>query len=209
MNAIFSLDRERGLLFDEQGRRFDAQNRIWGKRRARVPGERVDAFAACAWLQRESGCPLRVPIGVIGPRDATEAQQHCAEMVGRGLARMGLAVVCGGRQGVMESVCRGVSSEGGLAIGMLPEADPSFANAHVGLIIATGIGEARNALIARASFCLVVIGDSYGTLSEVALGLQFGKKVVGLEGAASVAGLIQVASHEAALREVAQAVLAA
>ena len=209
MNAIYSLDRERGLLFDAQGRRFDARQRVWAKRRTRSSGEAVDALAASAWLQRESGSPLRVPVGVIGPREASRRQQHCAEMVGRGLARMGLAVICGGRQGVMEAVCRGVSSEGGVAIGMLPEADPASANPHVGIIIATGIGEARNALIARASFCLVVIGDSYGTLSEVALGLQFGKKVIGLEGAANVVGIVQVASHAAALNEVAQAVLAA
>ncbi len=208
MNAIYSLDRERGLLFDDQGHRFDARQRIWAKRRTRSSGEEVDALAASAWLQRESGFPLRVPVGVIGPREASRRQPHCAEMVGRGLARIGRAVLCGGRQGVMEAVCRGVSSEGGIAIGMLPEADPASANPHVGIVIATGIGEARNALIARASFCLVVIGDSYGTLSEVALGLQFGKKVIGLEGAANVVGIVQVVSHEAALREVARAVLA-
>jgi uncharacterized protein (TIGR00725 family) len=207
MNAIYSLDRERGLLFDGEGHRFDAERRIWSKRRTRVSGERVDALAASAWLQRESGFPLRVPVGVIGPREASRRQQRCAEAVGQGLARMGLAVVCGGRQGVMEAVCRGASGAGGVAIGMLPEADPAFANPHVGIVIATGIGEARNALIARASFCLVVIGDSYGTLSEVALGLQFGKKVIGLEGAAKVSGVVQVATPEEALREVARTLL--
>ena len=85
----------------------------------------------------------------------------------------------------MEAVCRGVASAGGVAIGLLPEADPALANAYAGIVIATGIGEARNALIARAASCLVAIGDSYGTLSEVALGRQFGKRVIGLEGAAT------------------------
>ena len=99
-----------------------------------------------------------------------------AEEVGRGLAQMGFAVVCGGRHGVMEAVCRGASSVGGMTIGLLPDADPSFANPYVGIVIATGIGEARNALIARASLCLVAIGDSFGTLSEVAFGRQFGKR---------------------------------
>ena len=108
----------------------------------------------------------------------------------------------------MESVCRGAASADGVSIGMLPDADPSFANPYVGIVIATGIGEARNALIARASLCLVVIGDSFGTLSEVALARQFGKRVIGLEGAAKVAGVIHAASVEQALAEVAQGVFA-
>jgi SLOG cluster4 family len=90
---------------------------------------------------------------------------------------------------------------------MLPDADPSFANPHVGIVIATGIGEARNALIARASLCLVAIGDSFGTLSEVALGRQFGKRVIGLEGAARVEGVVRVATVEQALEEIAQCAL--
>ena len=70
-------------------------------------------------------------------------------------------------------------------------------------MLATGIGEARNALIARASFCLIAIGDSYGTLSEVAFGRQFGKLVVGLEGAAAVDGVVHVDGVAAALDAVA------
>jgi len=121
---------------------------------------------------------------------------------------MGFIVVCGGRHGVMEAVCQGASSVGGTTIGLLPDADPSFANAYVDVVIATGIGEARNALIARASFCLVAIGDSFGTLSEVAFGRQFGKRVLGLEGAARVDGVVHVANVGVALHEVALVALA-
>ena len=109
----------------------------------------------------------------------------------------------------MEAVCRGASGSGGVTIGILPDADPSFANPHVGVVIATGIGEARNALIARASLCLVAIGDSFGTLSEVAFGRQFGKLVIGLEGAARVDGVVHVASASAALEAIAHFALAA
>jgi uncharacterized protein (TIGR00725 family) len=146
--------------------------------------EVLDAAGAVGWLQRRSGTPLRVPIGVIGPRDAAPRQLAIARRIGAGLATMGLSVVCGGRQGVMEAVARGVSDIGGVCIGLLPDPTPEPANPYLTHVIATGLGEARNALIARASFCLVAIGDSYGTLSEVALGLQFGKRVFGLEGAA-------------------------
>ena len=107
----------------------------------------------------------------------------------------------------MQAVCEGVQRAGGLSIGLLPEADPELANPHARLVIATGIGEARNALIARAALCLVAIGDSFGTLSEVALGRQFGKHVIGLAGAARVDGVAHVGSVEAALDEVARVAL--
>ena len=79
-----------------------------------------------------------------------------------------------------------------------------LANPYVDIAIATGIGEARNALIARASLCLVAVGNSHGTLSEVALSRHFGKLVIGLEDAAQVDGVRHVADAAAALRLVAQ-----
>jgi len=205
--ASYRLDRARSRLFDSTGRSFDPATRAWSTPSAAVTGDDVDAVTAVTWLQRMSGAPIRVPIGVIGPREATPAQWSAAEAVGRGLGTMGFVVICGGRQGVMEAVSKGIGDAGGVAIGMLPEADPTFANPHVGIVIATGIGEARNALIARAAFCLVAIGNSYGTLSEVALGRHFGKRVIGLEGAANVDGVIHVANVEQALEEVAKCAL--
>ena len=203
MSAIFKLDREHQALFDARGRRFDAAQRVWQDTSVAPSGDSVDAVTAATWQQRESGRPIRVPIGVIGPREALPAQLAAAEELGRGLAQIGYAVVCGGRHGVMEAVCRGASSAGGTSIGLLPDADPSFANPFVGIVIATGIGEARNVLIARAALCLVAIGDSFGTLSEVAFGRQFGKLVLGLEGAARVEGVVHVADVGDALREIA------
>ncbi len=208
MSATYRLDRARSLLADSAGRVFDPHSRQWAAGAHRDNGVAIDALAAVAWLQRESGAPIRIPVGVIGPREATPAQLQAAEAVGAGLARMGLAVVCGGRHGVMEAVCRGAAAHGGLTVGLLPDADPGFANPHVGIVLATGIGEARNALIARAALCLVAIGDSFGTLSEVAFGRQFGKLVVGLEGAARVDGVVHAAGVPAALEAVAAVVLA-
>jgi len=53
----------------------------------------------------------------------------------------------------------------------------------------------------------VAIGDNFGTLSEVAFGRQFGKLVVGLEGAPRVDGVVQVDGPAAALEQVARCVL--
>jgi uncharacterized protein (TIGR00725 family) len=204
---MLELDRARGRLVDGAGRRFDATTRAWVADTA-SSGTRVSLGEAVAWLQRESGAPLREPVGVIGPREAGAEQLAAAEAMGAGLARMGLAVLCGGREGVMASVARGVAMERGVSIGLLPEADARAANPHLSVVLPSGLGEARNAIIARAAFCLVAIGDSYGTLSEVALGLQFGKSVFGLAGAPTVRGVRACAAPEAALDGVARLVLA-
>ncbi len=210
MSATFRLDRTRAALFDAAGRCFDPTQRRWLAVTPVVSDqvEVLDALAAVTWLQRESGAWLRVPIGVIGPGDATSAQLSAAVKVGELLGDCRLTVICGGRQGVMQAVCEGVARVGGLALGLLPEADASNANPFVGVAIATGIGEARNALIARASFCLIAIGDSFGTLSEVALARQFGKLVIGLEGAADVEGVQHVGSAREAVERTAEAILA-
>jgi hypothetical protein len=50
----------------------------------------------------------------------------------------------------------------------------------------------RNAIIAQASHCLIAIGDSHGTLSEVALGLRLGKAVFGVAGVATLAEVSQM-----------------
>lgn len=210
MSATFRLDRASGTLLDGTGRRFDPVARRWESAGATIRGdalEEADAIAAVTWLQRESGHPMRVPIGVIGPREATEAQLAAALEVGELLGDCSLTVICGGRQGVMQAVCEGVARVGGLSIGLLPETDPATANPFVSVAIATGIGEARNALIARASFCLISIGDSFGTLSEVALARQFGKLVVGLEGAARVDGVQHVDTAREAVAIVAETIL--
>jgi len=206
MPATFLLDRAQGRLFDSRGRRLDPATRTW-RVADRAAGDAVTARVAAAWVQRDSGTPVRVPVGVIGPRDAGEAQLAAGEAVGTGLAQMGFTLLCGGRQGVMEAACRGCTGAGGLAIGLLPDPDPALANPYVGVALATGIGEARNALIARAALCLVAIGDSFGTLSEVALGRQFGKTVIGLAGAAQLSGVISVDTAEQALDEVARVAL--
>lgn len=210
MSATFRLDRTRSVLLDAAGRQLDPVTRTWRATDSPLHSdsfEAVDAIGAVTWLQRESGHAMRVPIGVIGPREASNAQLATALEVGELLGDCRLTVICGGRQGVMQAVCEGVARVGGLSIGLLPGTDPTAANPYVGVAIATGIGEARNALIARASFCLIAVGDSFGTLSEVALSRQFGKLVIGLEGTAAVEGVRHVGGAMEAVELVAEAVL--
>jgi uncharacterized protein (TIGR00725 family) len=200
---MFRLDETSNSLFDvASGRRFDPLSRTWATS-SQISGSNVSVAAAATWLQRRSGHPLKQPVAVVGPRDASAEQMTTAEALGRLLASVGFSVICGGRQGVMEAVCRGVASVNGISVGLLPEVEVTHANAYVTIPIATGIGEARNALVARAGFCLIAVGDSYGTLSEVALGLQFGRPVFGLCGATQATGVHQLAGVNEAVDKVA------
>ena len=103
-----------------------------------------------------------------------------AERLGAALAERGAVIVCGGLGGVMEAACRGAKRSGGTTLGLLPGVDRGSANQHVDLAVATGLGEARNALVVRAADALVAVGGGFGTLSEIALALKAGKPVVGV-----------------------------
>jgi uncharacterized protein (TIGR00725 family) len=206
MSSRLLLDRDGGALRHASLGRFDPAARVW--RPDAAAGAPVALRDAVRWLQRESGQPCRPPIGVIGAREATEPQLADALALGRGLAGMGLVVLCGGLVGVMTAVSKGAAEAGGTVVGVLPDGDWRTANPWVTIPIATGIGVARNALIARAALALVAIGGGYGTISEMAFGLQFGKPVVALGAAtAPVAGVELAASVDAALDRVARVVL--
>lgn len=90
----------------------------------------------------------------------------------------------------MEAVCRGVAAGGGVSIGLLPEPDDAEANDFVSVALPTGIGSARNALIACGGVALVAIGGGPGTLSEIAFALHFGRPVLTLAGAPAVPGAV-------------------
>jgi uncharacterized protein (TIGR00725 family) len=112
-----------------------------------------------------------------------------------------VVLVCGGLGGVMEAACRGAREAGGTTVGILPGVDRGAANRFVDVAIATGLGEARNALVVRAADALIASGGGYGTLSEVALALKAGKRVVGL-GSWDVEGVVATDSPEAAVEAV-------
>ena len=119
-------------------------------------------------------------IGVIGGGRAGEPELAAAETLGRVLARRNATLVCGGLGGVMEAAARGAAQAGGAVVGILPGRDPGAANAWVTIPLATGLGEARNAVIASACRGLVAVGGEWGTLSEIALAKKMGKPVVAL-----------------------------
>lgn len=119
-------------------------------------------------------------VAVVGPAETPPEVETQAEAVGGALARTGAVVVTGGLTGVMAAACRGAKKAGGTTLGILPGPDRSAANPWVDLAVATGMGEARNALVVRAADAVVAVAGGYGTLSEIALALKTGRPVVGL-----------------------------
>ena len=204
--SVLYLDRTNGVLYHDGLGMYLPDERRWQPASAR--GEAATPGGAVTWLQRQSGTPCKGPVGVIGPREANPSQLEFAERLGEGLARMGVTVLCGGRNGVMTAVAKGASAAQGVVVGLLPDADWRAANPYVTVPIATGLGIARNAILARASIALVAVGGGYGTISEIALGLQFGVPVFGYFATAPVPGVRLVRDVDEALTRVAEAVLA-
>jgi hypothetical protein len=93
-----------------------------------------------------------------------------------------------------------------VTVGILPGRDRREANAYVEVVVPTGLGEARNALVARAGDVVVAVGGGYGTLSEIAFALKGGTPVVGLgtwelvRGGVPDTGIVQVSSAAEAAR---------
>ena len=119
-------------------------------------------------------------IAVIGNSSCSPEETKLAETVGELLAQRGVTIICGGLGGVMEAVCRGAKSQGGLTVGILPGQDSSMANPWVDIPVVTGLGEARNVAVVKSAQAVIAIGGSYGTLSEIAYALKSNIPVIGL-----------------------------
>lgn len=127
-------------------------------------------------MTSEPSRPLR--IAVVGAGICGDDLLLLAEEVGRAVAEAGAILLCGGLGGVMEGAARGAVGAAGLTIGLLPGTDARNANPYIMIPLATGLGEARNILVARTADAVIAIGGEWGTLSEVALARKVGVPVI-------------------------------
>jgi uncharacterized protein (TIGR00725 family) len=118
---------------------------------------------------------VAIQVSVCGPRDCTSEDEANAREIGRLLAERGAVVICGGYLGVMAAVSAGARAAGGTVVGILSRADREQANPDLSIVIPTGVGEARNAIIVNSGDAVIVIGGSWGTLSELALAMRHGR----------------------------------
>jgi uncharacterized protein (TIGR00725 family) len=120
-------------------------------------------------------------VSVIGASRASAELSAKAEELGELLAQRGLVVVCGGREGVMEAVARGVRRGGGVSIGILPEDDRRRAAPDLTYTICSAIGHARNLSVVASGDVVIAVGGAWGTLSEIGLARSLGRLVVLLD----------------------------
>lgn len=145
----------------------------------------------------------KIRIGVIGGAQPDRNELQKAFEVGQWIAKKGAILVCGGLGGVMEAAARGAKKSGGLTLGILPGSFPKEANSSIDIAIATGIGYARNSLVALNADVLIAIGGQYGTLTEIAYGFIYKKKVIGL-GTWNIEGVAQVENAKEAVERAIQ-----
>ena len=124
---------------------------------------------------------MAASVAVVGPADADATTCGLARSVGALLAASGVTVLTGGLGGVMAAAASGAICAGGTAIGLLPGSTRAEGSPHT-VLLPTGLGEMRNALLVRAADGVIAIGGSWGTLSEIALALRTGVPVVALRG---------------------------
>ncbi|HEV2169731.1 MAG TPA: TIGR00725 family protein [Candidatus Binatus sp.] len=142
----------------------------------------------------------RQVVAVIGAGDdAPRAVCQRAYEVGREIARSDAVLINGGRRGVMESAAVGAREEGGHTIGILPGADRRAANEHIEFAIATGIGEARNAVIVASADAIIALEGEGGTLAEIGFAKKFSKPIVALDSWSEIDGLHRAGTPAAAV----------
>ncbi|MCU0613613.1 MAG: TIGR00725 family protein [Desulfobacterales bacterium] len=121
----------------------------------------------------------KIIIGVMGGGKALPAQELKAYHLGRLIALHGWILLNGGRNsGIMEASAKGAFENGGLTVGILPDDHDNRKSAYISIPIVTGMGSARNCINVLSSHVVVACPGGAGTLSEIALALKYGKKVI-------------------------------
>lgn len=123
-------------------------------------------------------------VSVIGPsycRSRDDIYVFAREL-GSSLVNAGYVVCSGGRLGIMEAVFRGAREAEnyffGATVGILPDSSRLSANRYTDISIPTGMGYARNSIVAHAGDVVVAIGGGSGTMSELAFAWQYGKPII-------------------------------
>jgi hypothetical protein len=140
-------------------------------------------------------------IAVFGGRDITESIYNDTVEVGKRMASENWLVFCGGREGVMEAIAKGVSMNDGVCIGILKDKDFKSGNDFLSIPISTGLDITRNALISYNCDVGVAISGAYGTLSEIAYTLAQDKPLIAYK-SWDIKNSIQVDSISALIGEI-------
>lgn len=138
----------------------------------------------------------KLQIAVTGASDPNPEFIALAAEVGRTIAAREAVLICGGLGGIMEAAARGAKERGGLTIGILPDYRKDSANPFIDVVVPTGLGHARNVLVAASGDLMVALPGSHGTQSEISIALKLGKPVIGIKAWGKILGVRQVNSVE-------------
>jgi uncharacterized protein (TIGR00725 family) len=111
------------------------------------------------------------------PRYTAETAE-AARVAGRLAAELGLVVLTGGLSGVMERAAEGAKAARGTTIGILPGNSHADANPFIDFVLPSGLGIARNCLIASACDLMIALPGGTGTLEEICFALDFDRPVI-------------------------------
>ena len=117
-------------------------------------------------------------IAVFGGRFITDEIYNDTVEIGKRMAQKNWLIFCGGGEGVMEAIAKGVALGGGTCIGILKDKDFKTGNEYLSIPISTGMDITRNALISYNCDFGVAISGAYGTLSEIAFTLAQEKQLI-------------------------------
>ncbi len=118
-------------------------------------------------------------IAVFGGRNIDKDTYNASVEIGKLLAHENYLVFCGGGEGVMEAICKGVNIGNGTSIGLLKGDNLEESNEYLTIPILTNMGITRNALLPLNCDVAIAISGNYGTLSEIAYALQLKIPILG------------------------------
>lgn len=134
---------------------------------------------------------------IIGPNKSLCRPEHKmqAEMAGQLAVELGFRVMTGGEKGVMEAAFVGArrakNYQSGDTIAISPKESPEGDVCLADIVIYTGLGHARNYIMAHGQIILA-IGGGTGTLSEMAMAWSKCRPIMAFAGdgwAGKVAGV--------------------
>jgi uncharacterized protein (TIGR00725 family) len=111
----------------------------------------------------------RPQICVLGSAEPGSRAYELAGEAGALLARLGITVVSGCGSPATRVAAERAIAAGGLVVSVIPQDQMPDADWPATVVIPSGMGDARNLLMALAGDACIVIGGRAGTISEVCL----------------------------------------
>lgn len=87
----------------------------------------------------------------------------------------------------MEAASHGARDHGGFVVGIIPQEDMREANTFCDVVVATGLGFARDFLTAYSADAVIIVGGGAGTMIEVAAAYQKKIPIIAVKGTGGTA----------------------